>query len=98
MGTWGRGISRPGTDPGKVAILVYVANRMEDLSNANRIKYGRDAPETVNALNDRVAEARADVVRANASIPMLRRAPSLPCASLRRRQPMASRRNPARHR
>lgn len=49
--------------------LGYVANRMEDLSNANRIKYGRDAPETVNALNDRVAEARADVARANALNP-----------------------------
>jgi hypothetical protein len=41
--------------------LERVAGRMQDVANATRSKYGRDAPETGTALRDRIAEAQADV-------------------------------------
>jgi hypothetical protein len=44
--------------------LQQVGNRLSDLQQANRFKYGRDAPNTVDALRQRADEAFADVTRA----------------------------------
>jgi hypothetical protein len=49
--------------------LEQVGNRMADVANATRGKYGRDTPYTVAALRDRAAEAADDVARARALNP-----------------------------
>jgi hypothetical protein len=49
--------------------LGSVGNTLTDLQRANRVKYGRDAPYTVNALGERAAEAAADVNAARALNP-----------------------------
>lgn len=49
--------------------LGSVGDTLTDLQRANRVKYGRDAPYTVNALGERAAEAAADVNAARALNP-----------------------------
>jgi hypothetical protein len=49
--------------------LEQVGQRLADVGNATRGKYGRDTPFTVAALRDRAEEAAADVARARALNP-----------------------------
>jgi hypothetical protein len=49
--------------------LDRVAARMQDVADATRRKYGRDAPQTADTLRDRIAEAQTDVAAARALNP-----------------------------
>jgi hypothetical protein len=49
--------------------LEHVADRLTDVGQATRNKYGRDTPQTVGTLRDLADEAYADVARARAQNP-----------------------------
>jgi hypothetical protein len=49
--------------------LGAVGDKMRDIGNATRTKYGRDAPSTVAALNERADQAAADAAAARAANP-----------------------------
>jgi hypothetical protein len=49
--------------------LEHVADRMRDVAEATRLKYGRDTPQTVGTLRNLADEAFSDVARAKALNP-----------------------------
>jgi hypothetical protein len=49
--------------------LEQVGNRLSALADANRVKYGRDVPQTVTTLRNLADETAADVARAKAANP-----------------------------